>query len=192
VLEKNAGTVGFREQLLNLRYWFIGQNADERLVAPGMLFAFLGLLAIAGVALHRSAYGRYWYAIGYNEQAAKYAGIATWKHQVSVFAICSLLAAFGGILLFLSAGSITPSSDGSNYELYAITAAVLGGVSLKGGQGTAAGIFLGAMVLPVVKSVMIFTDLKQSWEPWIMGLILLTGAIADELIRRRGAGRSGG
>lgn len=184
VMDANANTPGFAEQLRGLRYWLTGLNTDERLVFPGFLAVTLLLTAVAAVFLHRTAYGRYWYAIGYNEQATKYAGIATWKHKLTLFGVCSMLAALAGVMLFLSAGSITPSTEGNGYELYAITAAVLGGVSLKGGQGTAVGLLLGAMVLPVVKSVMVFIEVKDTWEPWIIGLILLLGATVDELIRR--------
>jgi ribose transport system permease protein len=180
----NIDNPGFTDQLLGLRYWLTGLNLDERLVFPGFLVVTLLLIAVGAVFLHRTAYGRYWFAIGYNEQATKYAGIATWKHKLTLFGVCSLLASLAGVMLFLQAGSITPSNEGTGYELYAITAAVLGGVSLKGGQGTAVGLLLGAMVLPVVKSVMLFTNVKQTWEPWIIGLILLLGATVDELIRR--------
>jgi len=188
-LEKTVGEYGsaaFESQFLDLRYWLTGQNADERLVFPALLVLFLLLAAIAAVFLHRSSFGRYWYAIGHNEQAAKYAGVTVWKHKVAVFAICSGLAALAGVIRFLSAGSVTPSVEGDSYELYAITAAVLGGVSLRGGEGTAVGLVCGALVLPVVKPVMNFTKCPSEWEPWLIGLILLAGAIVDETIRRRG------
>lgn len=188
-LEKTGGeeaAEAFELQFLDLRYWLTGQNADERLVFPAMLVLFLLLAAVAAVFLHRSAFGRYWYAIGNNEQAAKYAGVTVWKHKVAVFALCSGLAALAGVVRFLSAGSVTPSVEGDSYELYAITAAVLGGVSLRGGEGTAIGLVLGALVLPVVKPVMNFTKTPSEWEPWLIGLILLGGAIVDETIRRRG------
>jgi len=175
----------FNESLLQLRFWITGINPDERLVFPAQLVVMLILAAIAAVFLHRSAYGRYWYAIGFNEQAARYSGINVWRHKVIVFAICSMLAALAGAVLFLSSGSVYPSSAGQEYELYAITAVVLGGVSLRGGEGTALGVVLGAMVLPVVRTLMNFTQCPDEWIPWMIGLILLGGAIVDELIRRR-------
>lgn len=177
------------EALRALRYWLVGINPDERLVFPAQLVVLLVLAAAAAVLLHRSAYGRYWYAIGYNELAAKYAGVNVWRHQVAVFAVCSMTAALAGVLLFLSAGSVAPSSAGQEYELYAITAVVLGGVSLRGGEGTAIGLVLGAMVLPVVRTLMNFTFCPDEWIPWMIGLILLVGTVADELIRRRSKAR---
>ena len=95
----------------------------------------------------------------------------------------------GPILGSNGAQSVSPSSEGQSYELYAITAAVLGGVSLKGGEGTAVGMVLGALVLPVVNTLMNFTGCPSEWEPWMIGLILLLGTVVDELIRRSKAGR---
>lgn len=171
--------------LKQLRLWLTGIGLDERLAFPAQFVVMLVITAAVAVFLHRSAFGRYWYAIGYNEQAARYAGVTVWRHKVAVFALCSVLAALAGVVRFLSAGSVAPSSEGQSYELYAITAAVLGGVSLKGGEGTAVGMVLGAMVLPVVNTLMNFREIKSEWEPWIIGLILLLGTVADELIRRR-------
>lgn len=175
--------------LLDLRFWLTGKDLTEREVFPAQLVLMLVLAAVAAVFLHRSAFGRYWYAIGYNAQATKYAGVNVWRHQVSVFAVCSLLAALAGVMLFLYAGSVKPTDAGQEYELYAITAVVLGGVSLRGGEGTAVGVVLGAMVLPVVRTLMNFTQTPSDWVPWMIGLILLLGTIVDELIRRSKAGR---
>ena len=175
--------------MLDLRFWLTGKDLTEREVFPAQLVLMLGLAAVAAVFLHRSAFGRYWYAIGYNAQATKYAGVNVWRHQVSVFAICSLLAALAGVMLFLYAGSVKPTDAGQEYELYAITAVVLGGVSLRGGEGTAVGVVLGAMVLPVVRTLMNFTQTPSDWVPWMIGLILLLGTVVDELIRRSKAGR---
>ncbi|MCU0702739.1 MAG: ABC transporter permease [Fimbriiglobus sp.] len=179
----------FSAPLMQLRQWLTGIGADERLGFPGVFVLMLVLAAVAAVFLHRSAFGRYWYAIGYNEQAARYAGVTVWRHKVAVFAVCSLLAALAGVIRFLGAGSVTPSSEGQSFELYAITAAVLGGVSLKGGEGTAVGMVLGALVLPVVNTLMNFAKIPSEWEPWLIGLILLFGTVADELIRRSRGGR---
>ncbi len=179
----------FGEPLKHLRLWLTGIGLDERLGFPAVFVVMLGLAAVAAVFLHRSAFGRYWYAIGHNDQAARYAGVNVWKHKVAVFVVCSVLAALAGLVRFLSAGSVSPSSEGQSYELYAITAAVLGGVSLKGGEGTAVGMVLGALVLPVVNTLMNFTGCPSEWEPWMIGLILLLGTVVDELIRRSKAGR---
>jgi ribose transport system permease protein len=168
-----------------LRYWLIGKSPDGELVFPAQLIVLLVLGLILGIVLHRTVYGRYWYAIGYSEQAARYAGVRVERMKISAFVICSTLAAFAGILLLLNYGSANPSEAGNSYELYAITAAVLGGCSLRGGEGLAIGFVLGALVQPLILNLMIFLNVKSSAEPYVMGMILLIGTIADELIRRR-------
>ncbi len=182
-------TDSLHTSLLDLRFWLTGKDLTEREVFPAQLVLMLALAAVAAVFLHRTAFGRYWYAIGFNAQATKFAGVNVWRHQVSVFAVCSLLAALAGVTLFLYAGSVKPTDAGQEYELYAITAVVLGGVSLRGGEGTAVGVVLGAMVLPVVRTLMNFTECPPDWIPWMIGLILLLGTVVDELIRRSKAGR---
>jgi ribose transport system permease protein len=178
----------FAPLLTNLRAWLVGRDPVlGGLEFPGMFVIMMVVIAAVAVLLHKSAYGRYWYAIGYNDQAARYAGINIQRQRLFVYMACSGLAALGGILTLLYAGSADPSSAGNTLELYAITAAVLGGVSLKGGEGTALGIALGALVQPVIYNLMVFLEIRSSAEPWVIGLILLIGTIVDELLRRQNA-----
>ena len=141
---------------------------------------------MVGFFLHRTAHGRYWYAIGHNEQAAKYAGVAVTRQRLAVYVVCSTLAALAGVLLFLDAPSVQADSAGANLELYAILGAVLGGCSLRGGEGTAVGMVLGAMVLPVLENLVGLEGLSSDVIPAVIGLTLLFGTLVDELIRRRG------
>ena len=99
-----------------------------------------------------SIYGRYLYAIGSNEQAARYAGIPTDRYEILAYVICAGLAGLGGVLFLLDGRTAQPTTAGSYLELYAITGAVLGGCSLRGGEGTIAGMILGAAVLPLALS----------------------------------------
>jgi ribose transport system permease protein len=154
-----------------------------------MFVLLLALAAVIGFFLHRSAYGRYWYAIGHNELAAKYAGVNVDRNRVVVYVICSALAALVGILLFLDMPSVQSDNAGLGWELYAILGAVLGGCSLRGGEGTALGMVLGAMVLPVLENLVNFRGDKSDVIPAVIGLTLLFGTIIDELIRRRSLGR---
>ena len=190
---KQTGLVQAREshpeaaETLNaLRAWLVGKEPSlGALEFPAMLVVMLAVAGVVAVLLHKSAYGRYWYAIGFNDQAARYAGVNVERQRIAVFVACSALAALGGVLSLLYNGSADPASAGNTLELYAITAAVLGGVSLKGGEGTALGIALGALVQPVINNLMTFLEIRSSAEPWVIGLILLVGTIADEVIRRR-------
>ncbi len=191
-----GGTVGqsgvvearpdFREALRTLRQYLIGKSpTDGELLFPAQFVLLLVLAAVVGFFLHRTAYGRYWYAVGHNELAARYAGVNVDRQRVVVYVACSALAALTGVLLFLDVPSVQSDNAGLAYELYAILGAVLGGCSLRGGEGTAAGMVLGAMVLPVLENLANFRGLKSDVIPMVIGLTLLVGAVVDELIRRR-------
>src|SRR5205085_2051517 len=111
----------------------------EREVNPWLAAgAVVGAAALA-VLLHATVYGRYLYAIGANEQAARYAGIPTGRYKILSYMISSACAGLGGVLFLCENDSAMPTSAGSLDELYAITGAVLGGCSLKGGVGSVVG-----------------------------------------------------
>ncbi|MDY3561424.1 ABC transporter permease [Gemmata sp. JC673] len=185
---KNAAELHpeFNGPLRTLRYLLIGKTpADGELVFPAQFALLLVLAAAVGFFLHRSAYGRYWYAIGHSELAAKYAGVNVNRSRLAVYVLCSALAALAGVLLFLDAPSVQSNNAGLGWELYAILGAVLGGCSLRGGEGTAVGIVLGAMVLPIIESIVTFRGAESDVIPAVVGVTLLVGTVVDELIRRR-------
>jgi ribose transport system permease protein len=176
----------FEGPLRQLRYLLIGKSpTDGELLFPAQFILLLALAAFVGFFLHRTAYGRYWYAIGHNELAAKYAGVNVDRQRVVVYVACSALAALVGVLLFLNEPSVQSDNAGVGWELYAILGAVLGGCSLRGGEGTAVGMVLGAMVLPVIESIVNFRGEKSDVIPFIVGVTLLVGTVVDELVRRR-------
>jgi ribose transport system permease protein len=175
----------FASALQSVRYFLVGKNIKGELEFPAEFILLLVLACVVGFFLHRTAYGRYWYAIGHNELAAKYAGVNVSRQRVAVYVICSALSALAGVLLFLDMPSIQSDSGGQYLELYAILGAVLGGCSLRGGEGTAVGMVLGAMVLPVLENLVSIRGLKSDVIPAVIGLTLLVGTIVDEFIRRR-------
>jgi len=162
---------------------------DKFLNVPIRFWLLLGLAAVAAVVLHLSVYGRYLYAIGSNEQAARYAGIPTDRYKVIAYVTCAMLAGLGGILQMLELKSFGPSTAGVSYELYAITGAVLGGCSLRGGEGTVVGILLGTAVLPLLRNLINFSGIPDDLEFTVIGFALLLGTISDELLKRRAARR---
>ncbi|CAN5455152.1 ABC transporter permease [soil metagenome] len=182
-------------QLETLRQTLVGKDLQGVLAFPMEVVVLLVLAVILGVVLHRSIWGRYWYAVGHNEQAAKYAGISTEKNKFAVYVLCSFLASLCGILTLLDYYSASPPTTGETWELYAITGAVLGGCSLRGGEGSVPGMVLGAAVLPLLRKVITAASdhpwvLSQNWKideiiPALIGLTLLLGTIADEYFRRR-------
>ncbi|HUY87492.1 MAG TPA: ABC transporter permease [Pirellulales bacterium] len=156
---------------------------------PMSLVIFLLLAALFAVFLHLSVYGRYLSAIGSNEQAARYAGIAVDRYKVLAYVICSTLAAFFSIVFLMEQSSAQPSSTGNFFELYAIAGAVLGGCSLRGGEGTVPGIMIGAAILWILPNFTNMWGVSSQLEYTVIGSALLFGALLDEFLRRRGSKR---
>ena len=144
---------------------------------------------IMGIVLHRSVYGRYLYAVGRNEEAARYSGVNAKRIIAGAYVIMGLLAALSAILDAFYTNSISPSTDGTFYELYGIAAAVLGGCSLRGGEGSIIGIFLGTVLLQVLQNLVNLLGIDSSLNFAVMGAVILLGVVTDELIKRRAANR---
>jgi ribose transport system permease protein len=150
-----------------------------------MPFVVLCLVAAAAwVLLHRSVYGRHLFAIGRNEEAARYSGVQTATVVAWAYVISGGLAALSGIILAFYTNSISPASHGNFYELYAIAAAVVGGCSLRGGEGSVLGIVIGAALLQVLRNLVNLLDIPGSLDFAVMGAVILMGAIADQLVGR--------
>jgi ribose transport system permease protein len=148
----------------------------------GVPFSFLAMLVIAAlmwVVLHRSVFGRYLYAVGKNEEAARYSGIATRRVIVAAYVICGVLTAISAIFFAMYTRSISPSSHGNFYELYAIAAAVLGGFSLRGGEGSVVGVVLGAVLLQVLQNLVNLLGIPSSLNFAVTGSVILLGVLAD-------------
>lgn len=153
-----------------------------------MPFVLLIIISfIMWVVLHRSIYGRYLFAVGRNEEAARFSGINTSLVIASSYVVSALMAGFGAILLAFYTNSISPSSHGNFYELYAIAAAVLGGCSLRGGEGSIIGIVIGAALLQVLQNLVNLLGIPSSLNFAVMGTVILIGVITDQILGRRKA-----
>lgn len=153
---------------------------------PHSMIAFV-LIAIAmGVVLHRSVFGRHLFAVGKNEEAARYSGIDTRRVIVAAYIICCGLTAVAAIFIAMYTRSISPSSHGNFYELYAIAAAVLGGCSLRGGEGSILGVVLGTVLLQVLQNLVNLLGIPSSLNFAVMGSVILLGVLADREFSRRG------
>jgi ribose transport system permease protein len=176
--------LGYAEGLDGLAWLAAGRSF-------GVPHSFLALIVVAlamGVVLHRSVFGRYLFAVGRNEEAARYSGIRTGAVVTGAYVLGGLLAAFSTILLVFYTSSVSPSSFGNFYELYAIAAAVLGGCSLRGGEGSVLGIVLGTVLLQILQNLVNILGIPSSLNFAVMGGVILIGALADrQLARRRSA-----
>jgi ribose transport system permease protein len=167
-------------------FQWLRESAAGGLFGIPMPFVLLTIVgAVAWVGLHRSIYGRHLFAVGRNEEAARYCGINTSNTIAGAYAVSGTLAGMSAILIAFYTNSISPSSHGNFYELYAIAAAVVGGCSLRGGEGSIIGIILGTALLQVIRNLVNLMDIPSSLDFAVMGTVILIGAIADEIVKPR-------
>jgi ribose transport system permease protein len=165
-----------------------------RNLATGSLFGvptpFVLLVVVSvvmWVVLHRSVYGRYLYAVGRNETAARYSGINVRLVVAGAYVILGALTGLAGIVFAFYTNSISPSSHGISFELYGIAAAVLGGCSLRGGEGSIIGILIGAALLQVLQNLVNLLGIPSSLNFAVLGVVILFGVLADQIFQRRSA-----
>src|SRR3954468_22961927 len=175
---KGFGSAGGFEKLQSL-----ATGSLFHVPMPFVLMIVIGV--VMWVVLHRSVYGRYLFAVGRNEEAARYSGINSRRIIASAYVLSGLMAGIAGVVLAFYTNSISPSSHGSFYELYGIAAAVLGGCSLRGGEGSIIGIVIGAALLQVLQNLVNLLGIPSSLNFAVMGAVILIGVIADQLMQNR-------
>jgi ribose transport system permease protein len=152
---------------------------------PMPFVLLLIVAAVMHVVLHHSVFGRYLYAIGRNEDAARYSGINTVAVTIATYGVEGLLVAVSGLLFAFYTNSISPAIHGTSYELYGIAAAVLGGCSLRGGEGTILGILIGSILLQVLQNLINLLGIPSSLNFAVMGAVIFLGVFVDQVIGRR-------
>jgi ribose transport system permease protein len=178
----NDGTAGFEfGQSFPTLEWL---TAGRTLGVPHSFIVFLIVAAVMGIVLHRSVFGRYLFAVGKNEEAARYSGIRTTRIIAAAYIISGALAGLSSIYLAMYTRSISPASHGNFYELYGIAAAVLGGCSLRGGEGSMVGIVLGTILLQVLQNLVNLLGIPSSLNFAVMGTVILIGVLADQQLTR--------
>jgi ribose transport system permease protein len=165
--------------------WLRNLATGEVLGVPTPFVLLIIVSVVMWVVLHRSVYGRYLFAVGRNETAARYSGINSWRIIASAYVIMGLLAGIAAIVFAFYTNSISPSSHGNFFELYGIAAAVLGGCSLRGGEGSIIGILIGTALLQVLQNLVNLLDIPSSLNFAVIGAVILLGVIADQLLKRR-------
>ena len=147
-------------------------------VLVGVLLVFWTWVA------RRTKFGRYVYAVGGNAEAARRAGINVDRIKIAVFAICSLMAALGGIILASRLRSVDTNAGGGSILLYSIAAAVIGGTSLFGGRGHVKSALLGALVIVSIDNGLGLLGLGSGQKFVITGGVLLLAVSVDSISRR--------
>lgn len=178
-------TMGFGDTAEGLRWLAVGKlplGADFGLPAPLLVLAVVA--AATWLLWTRTVWGRHLFALGSNREAARLCGVPTVRIECTAYIVCSLLAGLAGCLFVLDVNSAQASSFGSFYELYAIAGAVLGGVALRGGEGSVPGIVCGVALLPLLPNTIRLLGDSDRLEFAVVGGVILLGAIADEGVRR--------
>lgn len=166
-----------------LQRWATGAVAG----VPTPFLALLACSVVMWFVLHRSVYGRHLFATGRNAQAARYSGIQTGRVVMSAYVVLGGLTAVSAVVFAFYTNSVSPSSHGNFFELYGIAAAVLGGCSLRGGEGSVLGILLGATLLQVLQNLVNLLGIPSSLNFAVMGGVILVGVAGDQIVSRRTA-----
>jgi ribose transport system permease protein len=174
---KGFGGTGFE----SLRY--LANGNPFGIPMPFVLLIIIA--AITWVVLHRSVYGRYLFATGRNSEAARYAGIDTNRIITLTYVVSGLLTGISAIIFAFYTNSVSPANHGNAYELYGIAAAVLGGCSLRGGEGSVVGVLIGTALLQVLRNLVNLLGIPSSLDFAVMGAVILIGVMADQIFTER-------
>jgi rhamnose transport system permease protein len=151
---------------------------------PIFVLLAIAIVAVAGVVLRSSRFGRQLYAVGSNPEAAAILGIKSRRVVFVAFASCGLLAGLAGVMWVMEFGTISgTAATGSGLAI--VAAAVVGGVNIFGGSGSVAGAMVGALFLGFVANALILVGLSQFWLQAIYGVVILSAVSADAFIVRR-------
>jgi D-xylose transport system permease protein len=151
----------------------------------GVLWLFFaGLVVVMDLLLRKSTWGRHLFAVGGNEEAARRSGIKVGRIYLSVFVLCSVFAAVGGLLAAGQQTSVSQASGTTDTNLTAIAAAVIGGTSLFGGRGSAYSAMLGIVVLQAIQSGRNLIGVDSSVRFMVTGAVLLLAVAIDSMARR--------
>lgn len=181
------GTAGFSfgSDFPMLEFLVSGRTAG----IPHSVMAFAIVAVAAWFLLHRTVFGRHLYAVGKNVEAARYSGINTDRVIIQAYVLCAFLTGISAVFFAMYTRSVQPSSHGNFYELYAIAAAVLGGFSLRGGEGSIIGVVLGVVLLQMLQNLVNLLGIPSSLNFAVMGSVILIGVIADTQFARYRDGR---
>jgi ribose transport system permease protein len=150
---------------------------------PLPLIFLLVIGVIMSIFLGRTVWGYRIYALGGNETATALSGINTNRVKLMVYSLGGFLTAIGGVLMTARLGVASPTA-GAGYELDVIAAAVVGGTSMRGGEGTILGVLIGAAIMQVLRNGLVLTGVSAYWLQAVQGLVIVVAIMLDQLRRR--------
>ena len=152
------------------------------------VFLMVALVALLAYVLRHTAWGRHVYAVGDDPEAAELAGVQTKRVLMQVYAIGGLFCAVAGWVMIGRFGSVSPSaSTGQLGNIQAITAVVIGGISLFGGRGSIVGMFFGALIVGVFEMGLKMVGTDPQWTFFLIGLLIILAVAVDQWIRKASA-----
>jgi ribose transport system permease protein len=176
-------TQGYPIRPLGADFRVFGQGSVLGIPVPVLVFVASG--AVLAYVLGQTRFGRDLYAVGGNREAATLVGIRVWRVEFIVFGLAGMFAALAGILYASRMDSGQPSV-GEGWLMGAITAAIIGGTSLRGGQGTIVGTVLGALLMAVLGNGIVLLNVSGFWERVIVGCVVLVAILVDLFRRKQG------
>ena len=151
---------------------------------PNAVLIMFGSAIIASIILTKTVIGRYCYALGSNEEAARLSGVNIVFWKTAIYTLGGLFVGIAGIVIAARLNSAQPAL-GQGYELDAIAAAVIGGISMSGGEGTMLGTIIGAFIISTLTNGLRMMSVPQEWQIVITGLIILSAVYMDILRRKK-------
>jgi ribose/xylose/arabinose/galactoside ABC-type transport system permease subunit len=151
---------------------------------PLQLFVFILAVAVVWLILSRTAFGRYVYAIGNNEEAARFSGVPVRKVKLALYTGIGLLVAMASVI-YTSRVYTARGDSGLGLELDVISAVVLGGASIYGGSGTIGGTVLGVLIIATLRNGLVLAGVPSTWQVFVLGVLLLVAVFLNEFFRRR-------
>ena len=159
---------------------FFGLGGGDTFGLPNPFLLFLVLAVVAWVALDRTVFGRQLYAVGGNEKAAKLSGLEVDRLKLAVYVISAVLAGLAGVVE-VSYLSSAIANQGLGKELSVIAAAVIGGTALTGGEGTVLGVFVGTVILEVLRNGLVLLGTDSYWQGIFVGAVIILAVFIDQL-----------
>ena len=150
---------------------------------PNIAIIMFAAVIVAAFILNRTALGRYTFALGSNEEAVRLSGVNVQVWKMAVYTLCGLFAGLAGVLIGARVNSAQPAL-GFGYELDAISAVVIGGTSLAGGEGTILGTIIGAFIVRTLTNGLQIMSVPQEWQIVVTGVVVILAVYLD-IIRRR-------
>ena len=151
---------------------------------PGQLFIFIVAVVVVWLILSRTRFGRYVYAIGNNEEAARFSGVPVRKVKLALYSGIGLLVGMAAVI-YTSRVYTARGDSGLGLELDVISAVVLGGASIYGGSGTIGGTVLGVLIIATLRNGLVLAGVPSTWQVFVLGVLLLVAVFLNEFFRRR-------